>query len=317
MTYCLAPLEGITTPVYHRAHRDYFPPMAHYYTPFFSPSPEKGLSNKDCRTLSLPADIPLIPQLLTNSSVAFCKAARQLDAMGFGEINLNLGCPSGTVTAKGKGAGFLAFPEKLDRFFSAIYQELPHLKLSVKTRLGLEDPAAFGPILEIYNRYPLTCLILHPRVQKDFYRRPARLKEFAQYLPHCQVPVCYNGDLFTAAQCQQFAANFPSVSLVMLGRGIIANPALHREATGGPPLDKPLLREFHNRLLADYTDLYSGDRPVLAKMKELWFYQSTLFSGAQKEAKSIRKSQTLRDYKSAVAFLFQNRELIPGGGYTP
>lgn len=317
MTYCLAPLEGITTPVYHRAHRDYFPPLEQYYTPFFSPSPERGLSNKDCRSLSSDRDAPLIPQLLTNSATAFCKAARQLEELGFCEINLNLGCPSGTVTAKGKGAGFLAFPEKLDQFFASIYQEMPSLKLSVKTRLGLEDPAEFGPILEIYNRYPITCLILHPRVQQDFYRRPVRLEAFAQYVTQCKAPVCYNGDLFTPTQCQQIFEQFPSVPQIMLGRGLIANPALHRETAGGPSLEKPLLREFHDRLLSDYTALYSGDRPVLAKMKELWFYQITLFCNAQKEAKAIRKSQTLDDYRRVVSTLFLHRDLIPGGGYTP
>lgn len=311
MIYSMAPLEGITTPVYRQAHRDCFPPLDAYYAPFLSPSPERGLTPKDCRELS---DFPatnLIPQLLTNSPAAFCQAARQLTDLGFPELNLNLGCPSGTVTAKGKGAGFLADPEKLDRFFAEIYQTLPDLRLSVKTRLGVRDPAEFPAILAVYHRYPLTQLILHPRVRQDFYRHPARQDAFAQYLPLCRAPLVYNGDLFTPQQCHGFAERFPTVTQLMLGRGLITNPGLHQEATGGPPLDKPQLLAFHDRLLADYTALYSGDRPVLAKMKELWSYQINLFADAAKEAKAIRKAQTLADYRRAVAALFRERDFIP------
>ena len=46
-------------------------------------------------------DTPVLPQILTKSVPDFLWAAGELAAMGYEEVNLNLGCPSGTVTAKG------------------------------------------------------------------------------------------------------------------------------------------------------------------------------------------------------------------------
>ena len=44
------------------------------------------------------------------------------------------------------------------------------MKISVKTRIGMESPEECGPLLEIFCRYPISELIVHPRVQKDGYR---------------------------------------------------------------------------------------------------------------------------------------------------
>ena len=74
--------------------------------------------------------------------------------MGYGEVNLNLGCPSGTVTAKGKGAGFLGDLPRLERFLDEIFARSP-LPISIKTRMGVSDPEEFGPILALYNRSPV------------------------------------------------------------------------------------------------------------------------------------------------------------------
>ena len=79
---------------------------------------------------------------------------------------MNLGCPSKTVVTKGRGSGFLAFPEELDRFLDKIFSET-ETEISVKTRIGKEQPEEFEKILEIYNRYPMKELIVHPRVQQD------------------------------------------------------------------------------------------------------------------------------------------------------
>lgn len=121
---------------------------------------------------------------------------------GLSEVNLNLGCPSGTVVAKGKGSGLLGRREELERLLDGIYARAG-IPVSIKTRLGLRDPEEFFPLLELFNRYPVCELIIHPRVQKDFYRNQPRLDAFAAALASCRAPVCYNGDLVTAADCSR------------------------------------------------------------------------------------------------------------------
>ena len=128
--------------------------------------------------------------------------------LGYEEVNLNLGCPSGTVTAKGKGAGFLARPEELAQFFDLVFARAP-LPVSVKTRLGIQSPEEFGRLLEIYNSYPIACLTIHPRVQKQKYRGQVYRDMFAMALAESRNPVCYNGDLRTVEEFSEFRSAFP------------------------------------------------------------------------------------------------------------
>lgn len=83
-----------------------------------------------------------VPQILTNSAADFLRIEKDLGAFGYRELNINLGCPSGTVVSKGRGAGFLASPEKLDQFLEEIFSKT-EAKISLKTRIGMEEPEEF------------------------------------------------------------------------------------------------------------------------------------------------------------------------------
>ena len=316
MNLSFAPLEGITTWVYRSLHHEMFPGVSSYYTPFFAPTPDSPLTGRGLADM-LPEHnegVPLIPQLLTNQAEAFLAASDVLERLGYEEVNLNLGCPSGTGVAKRKGSGFLGLPAQLDAFLDQVFTRT-RLRVSVKTRIGLESPDEWPALLEIFNKYPIAELTVHPRVRKDFYREPVRMEAFRYAAEHTALPLCYNGDLNSAQDCRDFAARFPAVPRAMAGRGMAANPALVREYLGGPALTKNELREFHDRLTEAYRTLYSGDRHVLGKMKELWFYMSCLFDGPEKPLKDIRKAKALDAYRDAAAALFRDCDLIPGGKF--
>ena len=163
MEYYFAPMEGLTDSVYRRLHHKFFSGVDKYYMPFFSPTVHRSLTEREARELPL-ADsesFTAVPQLLTKSAEDFLWAARQCADRGYGEVNLNLGCPSGTVFSKGKGSGMLRDPDGLERFLDTIFASSP-LPISLKTRLGVEDSEEFERLLEIYNRYPVSLLIVHP-----------------------------------------------------------------------------------------------------------------------------------------------------------
>lgn len=317
MTVSFAPLEGITGWVYRSAHFSMFPGVDSYYTPFWAPTVDSPLAGRGLADM-LPEHnqgVPVIPQLLTNQAEAFLPAARMLQDFGYREVNLNLGCPSGTVVSKKKGSGFLSLPEQMADFFDRIFSADLTIKISVKTRVGVSSPEEWPALLDLYNRYPIHELTIHPRVRSDFYREPVRMDTFAYAVEHTNLPLCYNGDLNAPQDCQDFARAFPTVGHVMLGRGLVANPALVRELKGGPALNKQELQVFHDRLVEGYRETLSGDRPVLGKMKELWFYQSALFQEPEKPLKAMRKAKTLSDYTFAVDALFRDHDLIPGGRF--
>lgn len=308
--FYFAPMEGITGYVYRRVHHRFFPGIDKYFTPFLSPGQKKIMTPREKNDI-LPEHnegIFLVPQILTNQAESFIKCVRELENYGYREVNLNLGCPSGTVVAKNRGAGFLEFPEELDRFLEQIFSSLS-IEISIKTRIGKEEKEEFEKLLKIYNHYPVKELIIHPRVQTDYYKNTPDLKTFGEAFENSRNPVCYNGDLFTEKLWKSFCEKFPDVDTFMLGRGLIRNPALVGRIREGIHLDKIFLKEFHDTLCEDYRSVMSGDRNVLFKMKELWFYMGTLFDDSQKYMKKIKKAQKLSDYQEAVDRLFQERDI--------
>lgn len=177
MQYYLAPMEGITTWIYRKAHAEVYGALDKYFIPFLETHEKRDFKTRELQEI-LPAHnegIRAVPQILTKHAGGFIKVARALKSFGYDEINLNLGCPSKTVVSRRKGAGFLSFPEELDQFLEEIFSALD-VKLSVKTRVGKDSPEEFGRLLSVYNKYPLEELIVHPRIQADYYKGVPRME---------------------------------------------------------------------------------------------------------------------------------------------
>ena len=319
MTVSFAPLEGISGWVYRLAHHDSFSGVDLYHAPFWAPTADSPLTGRGLRDV-LPEHnegIDLVPQLLTNRAEDFLSAARALQDLGYRRVDLNLGCPSGTVVAKRKGSGLLALPDELDAFLDTVFSARLDLAVTVKTRIGLEDEEEWPRLLAIYDRYPIAELTIHPRLRSDLYKGPVRRAAFRYAVAHTRLPLCYNGDLFTVEDCRALAEEFPTVRHLMLGRGLVADPSLARQLAGGPPLGRDELRAFHDRLLADYRRVLSGDRPVLGKLKELWDYLGCHFPESDRARKALRKARTLADYERAVDALFREGPFVSKASFTP
>lgn len=322
MKYYMAPMEGLTGYVYRNAYHKFFRPMDRYFTPFIA---NKKMSNGEIRDL-LPEHnegMHVVPQILTNRSEDFLAVAKEIAQYGYDTVNLNVGCPSGTVVAKGRGAGLLAEPEVLDHFLYEIFEGYAE-KISIKTRIGMEDENEWQDILAVYEKYPLEELIIHPRVRKDFYKGKPRLDAFSYAMEESGHRLCYNGDICSAEDLQDRKERFPDLDRVMLGRGLLCNPFLIEmsktaDDVGRKTADdaahdhmqekKDRLYAFHQEILEGYIQIMSGDRNVLFRMKELWFYLGDCFTNADKYLKKIKKSERLVAYQAAVDALFHEQEL--------
>ena len=320
MQYYAAPMEGLTDRVWRQAQQKWFGPegIAHrYYAPFLSPPENRVLIKKKMAELAPAANpgAPVIPQLLAKDGELAAWMIGELRALGYTEVNLNLGCPSGTVTAKGKGSGFLAFPDELDAFFSRVSGALGGRRVSVKTRLGLEDACEFERLLNIYSRHPLCELIIHPRVRRDMYKLPVRPEGYALAYRRLNMPLCYNGDIFTAADAGAVTRRFPKTHALMLGRGLSANPALAREMRGGPRASVQELREFHDLVYAGCARDFGNENVTVPRMKELWSYLRFQFAPCPKEYKRLAKAKRPDEYLAAARDLFANVPVRDGGRY--
>ncbi len=310
MQYYLAPLEGITGYVYRNAYEKVFHNVDKYFTPFLSPTKNKKLTSREKNDV-LPEHnkgMYVVPQILTNCAEHFLDTVIQLKAFGYQEVNLNLGCPSGTVVTKKKGAGFLSDPAMLDEFLDEIFRG-SQIKISVKTRLGMESIEEFPRLMEIFNRYPMEELIVHPRVQKDFYKNVPQYECYEWAMKESVNPLCYNGDIFGVDSFERCLNRFPKQKVWMLGRGIIGNPGLIGEIKDNQPPTIEQLKQFHDEIYGGYEVIMSGERNVLFKMKELWFYMGNLFEDSKKELKQIKKATKAVEYKTAVNTLFREKNL--------
>lgn len=315
MKYYLAPMEGITGFIYRNSYEKFFGGIDKYFAPFVVPNSSKSLKTKELRDV-LPENnkgINLVPQILTNDSDGFILTAKKLKDLGYNEINLNLGCPSGTVVGKKRGSGFLSHREELDKFLEEIFK-IDDMKISIKTRLGMDKPEEFYELIKIYNKYPMEELIIHPRTRQDFYGNKPNLEVFKEAISLSKNPVCYNGDIFTLEDHNKLVEAFPEVDKIMLGRGILANPALMNEILNNEFMDKKVLKEFHDEIFNKYREVFNEDRNAMFRMKELWGYMIYMFSNNKKYAKKIKKAQKVVDYNQAVTSLFLEQDILKGAG---
>jgi len=315
MDYLFAPMEGITGRVYRRVHARFFPGLTAYYAPFFSPSGDHHFPLRGLIDL-LPEENPgvsLVPQLLTRRAEDFIWASAALMDRGYREVNLNLGCPSGTVVAKGKGAGFLRTPEDLDAFFDKVFSApaLDGLEISVKARIGYADVSEFPALLKLFRRYPLGKLILHPRLKTDGYSGPVRPDVFRLAAEDASHPPVWNGDLFTPADVKALQGLFPGIGAVMLGRGLVAEPGLVRRLKTGEACDRETLRAFHGAMAEEYRAVLYGDTAFCHRMKELWSYLILHFEGGEKHYKRLTKAKTASEFLLAAEAVFAELPLLP------
>jgi len=306
MLFYFAPLEGITNYIYRNTFSNYYNNVDKYFTPFLNANSAGCLAKKSQREIDGENNkvLNLVPQLLTNNSNTFNLVSNKLKDLGYDEINLNLGCPSGTVTSKGKGSGQLKDTKKLKVFFDEIFKNNIQ-DISVKTRIGFSTSAEMETLIKIFNDYPIKELIVHPRIREDYYKGPINIEVFSDIVKESKNEVCYNGDLFTVKQINDFVTTFPTINKIMLGRGLIANPMLIEEYKTGKTLSIKNFREFHDSLYNQYSQILFGDKNILFKMKDYWRVWKINFPENEKQVKQLLKSQTLVSYLKAVDFILK------------
>lgn len=286
-------MEGLTDSIYRREHHRFFGGIDRYYMPFFSPTVHRTLTAREARELPAADSTPFfaVPQVLTKVPEDFLWAAQVCRDLGYEEINLNIGCPSGTVVAKGKGSGMLRDLETLAQFFDSIFVASV-LPVSIKTRLGLENPEEFPNIMELYNRYPIQELTIHPRVRKQFYEGAVHREWFTYAVEHSKNPLCFNGDIRSASDVSALQAQYPELNAMMIGRGLIADPGM---LCGGT--DIGTLEAFLNALMDDYAVEFASCRNALFRMKENWAHLHGRFEGSDKLWKKIRKTTDASEFR--------------------
>lgn len=330
MKIAMAPLEGITTYVFRNAYNKYYGGVDRYFTPFLTASHLKGRELREVHPDNNKG-LDVVPQILANDSEQFLEIARQLAELGYKEVNLNLGCPSGTVVSKKRGAGLLGDIKMLDEFLNGIYEGADKIgvQISIKTRIGMEFLSEWEDILSVYIKYPIKELIIHPRLRNEFYKGEVHMDAFRKALNIMDASslssadkraskwgrfhLTYNGDIVDVASYKAVLSEIGD-SDIMIGRGLLMNPELANllqscdcevidsDCVDERP-DKKVFKEFIDELVVNYEDEMSGEKQVVQKMKELWVYFAKGLGVSDRRLKELLKVNRLAEYRSIVQMI--------------
>lgn len=296
MKLYFAPMEGITGYVFRNTHREYFGETCEYFTPFINPTESEKKSLKELRDI-LPENNnnkPVRVQILTNSVSHFLSTEEKIKYLGYNEININLGCPSNTVCKKGRGAGILKDKEKLDAFLYGIFEK-SSLDITLKTRLGFSHTEEIYELMDIYNKYPIKELIIHPRTREQFYNGIPETDIFEKALSVAKMPLCYNGNIYSKEDYEYIVERFEGISSVMIGRGAVMNPGIFNEISKGEKITKEKLIDFLTILSDNYMEELKSEHYTLGKLKEIMLYVMWMLPDDKKAIKGIKKSTNLSD----------------------
>ncbi len=307
----LGPFQGITDAPFRNVFKKHFGGIDKFYTPFFT-----GIQKDHAKNLQVEEIDPacndvetLTPQILSTDAEEILRFAKQCKELGYREINLNMGCPFPRVANKKRGSGLLPYPEKIDALLGRVFEQID-LKFSVKCRLGYFSPDEIVPVIEVFNKYPLSELVIHPRIGKQLYKGEADVKRFAELIPSIKAPLVYNGDIVSVESFERIRGEVKSVSEFMLGRGLLANPFLAEEIKFSGNRSAERLHDYVNDLYEDRLRHAGGSPKVLGRMKELWSYLMYSFDEPQDIWRKVKKLNALREYEEAVETIFREHEVI-------
>jgi tRNA-dihydrouridine synthase B len=305
----LAPILGHTDYIFRNALCRYFKGVDACITPFLTSVKGSHVKNSHLTDI-LPKhnkSVSIVPQILGRDPDEFLVMANQIHDMGYASVNWNLGCPYPMVVNKKRGAGLLPYPEMIREFLSRI---MPLLKcrLSIKMRLGKDEPDEIFAVLAVLNEFPVQDIIIHPRTAAQMYSGTPDLESFEKCLNMCRSPVVYNGDIIDLKSFQSVAKRFPGIGSFMIGRGLAMNPALaemikNDQARLPEDFFKRLYR-FHEDILRNCREQAGGQIELLGRMKLLWWYLSYSLKNRDETLKRIQRTKTLAAYREIMEEIF-------------
>ena len=273
-----APLQGYTDVVYRKAHAALFGGIAAYYTPFVRI--EKGdFRRKDLRDIDFENNrgVPVVPQAIASESDELRRIVDCMASLGYTRVDINLGCPFPILAYRHKGSGILPFPDEVERLLRP---------------------------LESYDS-----LEFHARLGKQQYKGCVDMESFGRFYDACPIPLVYNGDLTTVEEMVAVEREFPRLSGLMVGRGLLAKPWLAEEYGNENFSSENFYRRvasLHERVFTDYKTLLQGEHQLLTRMMSFWEY---LLPDMEKRLrKRLSKSRNVKDYTEAVNLLFSSLE---------
>lgn len=310
----LAPLQGYTDYVFRNTYHRHFGGIDLAVTPFVSLTQGKRIKLNHIRDV-LPENnegMPLVPQVMGREPDLFITMARAFEEMGYTSVNWNLGCPIRSIARKKRGSGILPYPDEIDKILSEIIPKIS-IRLSIKTRLGYQSADEADKIMEVYNRYPLEYLIIHPRTGIQLYDGEVDLKKFRYCLDISKNPVVYSGDIWNEEIFSELTIKYPKVEHWMLGRGLFRDLFLAEKISGKYKHEirhDQRFWDFQVDLLQNIIQKSTREKSVLNRMKEYWTECADMFRERDEILEMIYPVKEVQELEKKLELIKSNYRLI-------
>ncbi len=303
----LAPFQGITGTVFRTIFTQHFTGVDKLYTPFFTGIYKKKnlVTRSDELNEIRYGKSPLIPQILSKDADEIIRFTAYCAEKGFDEVNWNLGCPYPRVANKKRGSGMLPYPDMVTEILESMQGKLP-LKFSVKCRLGYNSADEIFDLIPVFNKFDISELIIHARIGKQLYKGEADTATFKKCIDICEVPLTYNGDIFSVDDIHHLQQQFPSVYRWMIGRGLLMDPFLPGDikAIIFEGDRKAKVQQFVTDLYLAYRKKMNDRLQAISVMKELWGFLRYSFDDPHKVFNRIKKCKSFDEYEQSVSDVF-------------
>ena len=298
MKIYFAPMEGITDAVFRRIHRELFGGIDVYCLPFHKLTQSGSLLTREKRDADPEENrgLTVLPQALTRDPNQLLAWINDIAGLGYSCADLNLGCPSPTVTKRGRGSGMLRDPGFLQSFLDSVFAAALPIGLSVKTRIGYENPDEWPRLLRILTEYPFHHVTIHVRTMREQYTGGVHPEAFEEAVRMGTPYPVYNGDLRTTEDVKALLCRCPETKGIMIGRGLLANPALARQIRGGAEATGEELEAWYTALYEGWKGRF-GTTIALGRIKKLMEWP---IEGNIKRQRLLRRAAEINECLRAV-----------------
>jgi nifR3 family TIM-barrel protein len=317
----LAPMEGITDRSFRTLIRG-LGGCGLTVTEFVSSEAMSRHVAKAWRMAELsPDEHPVSIQIYGRNPDRMADSARYCQELGADIVDINLGCPSKTVTSGCAGSALMREPGLAQQIFRAVKSAIT-IPMTVKMRLGWDRGCMNSPeVAHIAQEEGASMVTVHGRTRMDFYKGSADWSAVGEVKRRLSIPVLVNGDILTIEDAER-ALEQSGCDGVMVGRGTMRDPwvlrAIADHKMGRPPY-VPTLDERRDVLLR-YFDLIredadTDDRRALGKLKKVsGYFTRGLAYGARLREMVYRSTESEAVYAAVHEYfdLLQSHGLREG-----
>lgn len=177
-----------------------------------------------------PEEHPLIFQIVGKDPDRMAKAAEMAAAAGADAVDINMGCPSNTLTRHGSGAALLRDPDLARKIVQAVRKAID-IPLTIKIRSGWNDQSlVYREFGEMAESCGVNAVFFHGRTRKQMYRDTVHHGHIADLAGRLQIPVIGNGDIVDRPTLESMLET--ACDGIMIARGAIKRPWIFAELAG-------------------------------------------------------------------------------------